>query len=124
MCLQLKMDLVAFLGKDIDSWKQVNALINKGEWGKIALLKNKDSEAFPKKENTEIINIDCSRNLIDLKEDIQNKLSKVIGKEFEIALSIASGNGKEHMALISALLSIPVGVRLVAFTKDGVKFIN
>jgi hypothetical protein len=39
-------------------------------------------------------------------------------------LSIASGNGKEHMAIVSALLSIPVGVRLVVYTKEGIEFIN
>jgi len=33
-------------------------------------------------------------------------------------------NGKEHMALISSLLSLPVGIRLVVFTKAGVEFIN
>jgi len=41
----------------------------------------------------------------------------------EVALSIASGNGKEHMALISALLSIPVGVRFVALTRDGIVYL-
>ena len=40
----------------------------------------------------------------------------------EVALSIASGDGREHMALISALLSLPVGVRFTALTKDGVIF--
>jgi hypothetical protein len=44
--------------------------------------------------------------------------------EFEVALSIASGNGKEHMALISALLSIPVGIRLVVYSKKGIEFVN
>ena len=44
--------------------------------------------------------------------------------DFEIALSIASSTGKESMALISALLCIPVGIRLVAFTKNGIDFIN
>ena len=38
----------------------------------------------------------------------------------EVALSIASGNGKEHMALQSALLGIPVGIRFTALTKTGI----
>ncbi|MEK6824179.1 MAG: hypothetical protein AABY06_04035 [Nanoarchaeota archaeon] len=29
-------------------------------------------------------------------------------------------DGKEHMALISALLNLPVGIRFAALTKDGV----
>ena len=54
---------------------------------------------------------------------LNDKLSKKLGN-LEVAVSIASGNGKEHMALISSLLSLPVGIRLVVFTKAGVEFIN
>ncbi len=56
----------------------------------------------------------------------QNLLEKLKGKfsGLEVNLSIASGNGKEHMALISALLSTPLGIRLVVFTKNGIEFIN
>ena len=34
------MELVAFLGEDKETWGQVNALINRGEWEKIIILKN------------------------------------------------------------------------------------
>ncbi len=63
--------------------------------------------------------------------DVLMQISPVIGvvKEtsgkiegVEVALSIASGEGREHMALISALLSIPVGVRFTALTKEGIIF--
>ena len=39
----------------------------------------------------------------------------------EVAVNIVSGNGKEHMAIISALLKLGVGIRLMAVTKDGVR---
>jgi len=52
------------------------------------------------------------------------KLKTKLDSAFEVAVSLASGNGKEHMALISALLSIPVGIRLVVYTKNGIEFIN
>jgi hypothetical protein len=54
---------------------------------------------------------------------MKNEISKKLNKKFkgtEVALSIASGEGKEHMALISALLSLPVGIRFTALTKDGI----
>ena len=41
----------------------------------------------------------------------------------EVALSIASGDGKEHMALVSALINLPVGIRFAALTKQGVIFL-
>ena len=49
-------------------------------------------------------------------------LKKLKGKfaGTEVALSIASGDGKEHMALISALINLPVGIRFAALTKEGV----
>ena len=43
-------------------------------------------------------------------------------KGTEVALSIASGEGKEHMALISALLSLPAGIRFTALTREGIIF--
>ena len=56
---------------------------------------------------------------MQLKKELASKLKGKINN-LEVALSIASGSGKEHMALQSALLSLPVGVRFTALTKDGV----
>jgi hypothetical protein len=49
-------------------------------------------------------------------------LKKLKGKfnGTEVGLTIASGNGKEHMALISALINLPVGIRFAALTKEGI----
>ena len=117
------MELVAFLGEDKESWGQVTGLINKGTWDKIILIKSKQASDYPFLKNADSIIIDTSKPLIDLKQDIMSKLKgKFSG--FDACLSIASGTGKEHMALISALLSLPVGIRLVVFTKKGVEFIN
>ena len=35
--------------------------------------------------------------------------------------NFVSGMGKEHMALISALLKLGVGIRLMALTKNGIE---
>lgn len=63
--------------------------------------------------------------LVALKKELTEKLKPKFDSDFssEVALSIASGTGKEHMALVSALLSIPVGVRFTALTKDGIIFL-
>jgi len=116
------MELVAFLGKDKENWGQIKALASKGQWENIVLVKSKDAEEFDI-ENAETIKIDSDKPLIELREDLVNKLKSRL-KDFEVALSIASGSGKEHMAILSALLTIPVGVRIVAFTKEGVQFVN
>lgn len=118
------MNLVCFQGSDKEGWAQLNALIKRGEWEKIVLVKNKSTQDIPLPENSDVISLNSDKLLLELKNEIIEKLKGKINKEFEVALSIASGTGKEHMALISALLSIPVGIRLVAFTKNGVEYIN
>jgi hypothetical protein len=117
------MELVVFLGDDKENWGQVNGLINRGDWEKIILVKSKSSEDYESPKNVDIVLVDTSKSLLELKEDIVNKLRKKF-EGFDVNVSIASGTGKEHMALISALLSIPVGIRLVVFTKNGIEFIN
>jgi hypothetical protein len=116
------MELVAFLGKDKENWGQVKALVSKGQWENVVIVKNKDAEEF-EIENAQIVKIDSEKPLVELKEDLIDKLKSRLN-DFEVALSVASGSGKEHMAILSALLTMPVGVRMVVFTKDGVQFIN
>lgn len=117
------MELVAFLGDDRETWGQITGLINHGNWDKIILVKSKTSDEYVSSKPADIVTVDTTKPLIDLKEDIIKKLrSKFAG--FDVNVSLASGNGKEHMALISALLSVPVGIRLVVFTKNGVEIIN
>ena len=50
-----------------------------------------------------------------MKEKLKGKIDGM-----EVALTIASGDGKEHMALVSALINLPVGVRFAALTREGV----
>ena len=70
----------------------------------------------------EEIQIDLSKRLVDLKKEMLEKIKgKIDG--LEVALTIASGNGKEHMALCSALLSIPTGIRFTALTRDGIIYL-
>ncbi|MEK6908561.1 MAG: hypothetical protein AABX23_00735 [Nanoarchaeota archaeon] len=117
------MELVAFLGDDKETWGQVTGLINRGEWEKIILVKSKTSDEYISSKDADIITVDTSKPLVDLKDDMIKKLRPKFSG-FDVHVSIASGTGKEHMALISALLSVPVGVRLVVFTKNGVETIN
>jgi len=118
------MELVCFQGLDKSNWAQIKALVQRGEWDSVVLMKNKSASHIPLPENCKTVEVNSDLPLLELKQEMISKLRASIGKDFEVALSIASGTGKENMALISALLSIPVGIRLVAFTKKGIEFIN
>lgn len=118
------MELVAFLGKEKEGLGQISALVNRMECEKVLIVKDKNTEDIFRNEKCDVINIDSQKDIVLLKEEMQEKLKKGLTGDFEVALSLASGNGKEHMALISALLSIPVGIKLVVYTKKGVEFIT
>jgi hypothetical protein len=114
------MELVAFLGAGKGSWGQVAGVINRGDWENIIIIGDDIARQFNSEKDFEFIEAK-SKGLVDLKEEILKKLRGKI-KGTEVALSIASGEGKEHMALISALLSLPAGIRFTALTKDGIVF--
>lgn len=118
------MEMVVFLGEDKENWGQVTALVKRADAEKIIVVRNKKAEGFPLNEKCEEVVVDSDKPLIELKEEMMNKLKPKLSGDFEVSLSIASGNGKEHMALISALLSVPVGIRIVVFTKNGIEVIN
>jgi len=114
------MELVALLSTGKGSWGQVAGLMQKGEWEKVIIVGAEFAKDFYVKDVPfDFVEFDTNKPLIALKKDFEKKLKgKFDG--LEVAVSIASGNGKEHMALQSALLSLPVGIRFTALTKDGV----
>ncbi len=117
------MEFVALLSSGKGTWGQVAGLIKQGTWEKVFLICTEFAGSkigeFDFSKNAEIIIVDFDKPILEIIEDIKKKLrDKFAG--MEIAVSLASGDGKEHMALISALLNLPVGVKFVALTKDGV----
>ena len=113
------MELVALLSSGKGSWNQVAGLLNNGEWDNVILIGDDFAKSFTSQKKFEFIQINLDQKIRDLKDDLIKKLKGKI-KGTEVALSIASGDGKEHMALISALINTPVGIRFAALTKDGV----
>jgi hypothetical protein len=118
------MEFVAFIGTDEHAWGQITALLHRLDYEKAILVVDKEVRNYPQNEKCHIITLDTSHPLLTLQTELRDKLQKVIGGEFEVALSLASGTGKDHMALLSALLNLPVGVKLVVYTKEGVQFLS
>jgi len=116
------MELIALLSQEQGIWGQVSGLLTHGEWDKVIIIGDASAKQFAHQRNFEFVQCDLSKKLRDLKDEFMQKLKGRLDG-LEVALSIASGDGKEHMALISAILSIPVGVRFTALTKDGVVFL-
>ena len=114
------MELVVLLSTGKGTWGQVAGLMQKGEWEKIIVVGAPFAKDFVVQGTPfNFVEFDPDKSLISLKKELAKKLEGKFNG-LEVALSIASGNGKEHMALQSALLGLPVGVRFTALTKDGV----
>ena len=113
------MELIALLSSGKGTWGQISGLMNHGEWEKVILLGDDFAKNFKHAKKFEFIQVNLSQKIKDLREEIKKKLTgKINGTE--VALSVASGNGKEHMALISALINLPVGIRFAVLTQEGV----
>ncbi len=112
-------DLIAVLSTGKGTWGHVNRLITDEKWDNIFLITNEfGKENFNAEKKAEFIVVDSRRGLIELRDDMHDKLRGKLKNE--VAVNFVSGTGKEHMALIAALLKLGVGIRLIALTKDGI----
>ena len=113
------MELVCLLSSGQGTWAQVSGLMKHGDWEKIILIGGDFAKDFKHEKPFEFIKVDLNQRIKELQEELLQKLKGKING-LEVALSIASGDGKEHMALVSALINLPVGVRFAALTKEGI----
>lgn len=113
------MELVCLLSSGQGTWAQVSGLMKHGEWDKVILLGSDFAKDFKHEKEFEFIKIDTNKKIKELRDELSEKLKGKF-QGMEVALSIASGDGKEHMALVSALINLPVGIRFAALTKEGV----
>lgn len=115
--------LIACLSTGKDTWGHVARLINEQEWDKIFLITNSFGvEKFKTNKEMEFIILDIDKPIKELREDIYSQLkNKIKFSETEIALNLYSGSGKEHMVLISSLLKLGLGIRLIATTNNGIE---
>ncbi|MBI4153225.1 hypothetical protein HY497_01765 [Candidatus Woesearchaeota archaeon] len=112
-------EIIAVLGSGKGTWAEVAALIKSKPWERVFLV----TDDFGKEKFTadaEFIVIDARRSILELRDEIHQKLSGKI-KGLEIALNMSSGSGKEHMALVGALMRLGVGFRIVTAGEAGFK---
>ncbi len=113
--------LVACLSTGKGTWGHVSRLIADGQWDKIFLVTNEfGKENFNNEKQAELILVDSRKGIEEIRDEIKNGLKGKIS-DMEVSTNFISGEGKEHMALLSAIIQLGLGVRFVALTKDGVK---
>lgn len=115
--------LIACLSSGKGTWTEVVKIMKAREWDKIFLVTNDfGRENFKPDEKTELVVIDdiFDRDVSEIKEQIKKYLKGRIN-DFEVALNLVSGNGKEHMALLGAVLELGLNFRLVTLRNNQIE---
>ena len=114
-------ELIAVLSTGKGTWTEVVKIMNSVEWDHIFIITDEfGSQNFKKKDNTDFVVINPNQSIELVIDHIITQLKgKVDGTE--VALNLASGSGKEHMAVLSALLRLGLGIRLITVSANGVK---
>ena len=111
--------LLAVLGVGKGSWGHIARLIGEEEWDSILMIGNdwgKENFSPGKEVDWVIVNNRAGFNI--LKDTIKEKLPK----EDEICVTLISGSGKEHTALLAALREAKKPFKLVILTGEGVQY--
>ncbi|MEK6837372.1 MAG: hypothetical protein AABX69_01865 [Nanoarchaeota archaeon] len=117
-------ELIACLGAGKGTWNEVAKLISAESWSNIFLITNDfGKENFAQKFPTvkaAFVVVDDFAPPQQLAEAIKKGLFGKIA-DTEVAVNMSSGSGNVHMALITALLQLGLGIRFVVPSEAGAK---
>ena len=103
--------LLATLGKGKGSWNKLVKLINKYEWKEIILYTNSfGKERFNINKNITFV-VDKNRSLKEEIKELVEILKDI--KDLDVAVCIVSGESREHMILLGAVMSSGLGFRII-----------
>ncbi len=110
--------LIAVLGIGKGSWGHVGRLISEEEWDQILIVGNEwGKENFTPSKEVEWILVNNRAGFEVIKNAIIEKLP-----DAELSISLISGSGKEHMALLAALKDTGKDFKIVVLTGEGTKY--
>ncbi|MFP4112666.1 MAG: hypothetical protein ACLFPQ_05820 [Candidatus Woesearchaeota archaeon] len=114
-------DLIACVSIGKGTWNEVYSLIDSGEFENIYLVVNSIvRDRFSTNKAVKMIIIDPNSDINLIIDEINSSLQGRIN-DLEVALNLASGTGKEHMAILSAALKLGIGIRLVSWKNKQLK---
>ncbi len=109
---------IAVLGIGKGSWGHVARIISEEQWDKVLLISNDwAKQNFAPQTNAEWIIVNNRAPFDVLKDSIKEKLP-----DGDINVSLISGSGKEHMAVITALKEAKKQYKIVILTGGSAKY--
>jgi len=118
--------LIACLSIGKGTWTEVSKIAQSQEWNKVFLITNQfGKDNFTPGKNTELVLVDSFPDTPTtiITEQIKKQLKDKI-TDFEVALNLASGSGKEHMAVLEAVMQMGLNFRLVAVNRNNVEVLG
>ncbi len=112
--------LVACLGAGKGTWSEVKKLIESESWEKVFLVTNSFGKEKFSSPNSEFIVVDDFQPPQAIAAIVISQLKGKIS-DTEVALNVSSGSGNVHMAILSALLRLGLGIRLVSLANNAVE---
>ncbi len=113
-----KKSLIAVLGIGKGTWGHVARLMADEEWDSITLVSNEwGRENFSPSKECNWVMINNRAGFEVIKNEIKEKLPAG-----ELAVSLVSGGGKEHMALLAAIRESGRDYTIVTLTGEGIKY--
>jgi len=112
--------LIACLSTGKGTWAEVNKIIQAQPWTKVFLITNNfGAENFKNYgPNVSLVVADLDNfSVTNIVDQIRKGLGAI--PDFEVALNFSSGSGKEHMALLEAVLELGLNFRIVALNASG-----
>lgn len=114
----MSKSFVSVLGIGKGTWGHVARIIADETFDRIVLVSNEwGRENFKPPKPCEWVIVNNRQGFEMLKDEIKAKIP-----EGEIALSLASGSGKEHMAILAALREKGSEFKVVTLTGNGLKY--
>jgi len=112
-------DLIACLTNQKGVIEHVKHVVEDVEWQNIYIITSEDVSKIKFSKKMIVIKLDLNKTISQLAEFITEKLKGKLN-DLEVAVNIVAGTGKEHTAIISAILKLGYGISLVALTPQGV----
>ncbi len=118
--------LIACLSTGKGTWAEVSKIAQSQEWNKVFLITNQfGKDNYAPGKNMELVLVDSFPDtpttiITDqIKKQLKDKIT-----DFEVALNLASGSGKEHMAVLEAVLQMGLNFRLIAVNRNNVEVLG
>jgi hypothetical protein len=118
--------LITLLGTGKGTWIEVHALLKLNAFeNQLVFIDEWAARDYRNEYNATLIPIPSEASTEQLLSVFKQHLKAAVpATDFDIALNIASGSGKQHAALLSAAITSGYGIRLVTVENNELKVLT